>query len=78
MWPWEAFNWGVFWAVVAAGIVWAILRFLKGFLMGMWDGHHERLEAERALKRDKAFAQYEQKQREGWGRDAKPESKLPD
>lgn len=21
MWPWEAFNWGAFWAMVAAGIV---------------------------------------------------------
>jgi len=32
MWPWEAFNWGVFWAVVAAGIVLAVLLLLGSFL----------------------------------------------
>ena len=21
MWPWQAFDWGVFWAVIAAGII---------------------------------------------------------
>jgi hypothetical protein len=21
MWPWEAFNWGVFWAILAAALI---------------------------------------------------------
>ena len=25
MWPWEAFNWGVFWAIIAAGIVYFVV-----------------------------------------------------
>jgi len=25
MWPWQAFDWGVFWAVVAAGAVYLLI-----------------------------------------------------
>jgi uncharacterized paraquat-inducible protein A len=25
MWPWEAFDWGVFWAILAAGIIYFII-----------------------------------------------------
>lgn len=28
VWPWEQFNWGVFWAIIAATIVLAVLYFL--------------------------------------------------
>jgi hypothetical protein len=26
MWPWEAFNWGVFWAIIAAGVIYVIVE----------------------------------------------------
>jgi hypothetical protein len=25
MWPWQAFDWGVFWAIIAAGIIYLII-----------------------------------------------------
>jgi hypothetical protein len=25
IWPWQAFDWGVFWAIVAAGVVYLII-----------------------------------------------------
>ena len=25
MWPWQAFDWGVFWAIIAAGTIYAIV-----------------------------------------------------
>ncbi len=37
MWPWEAFNRGVFWAVTAAGIVLGVLYFVFVLIAGMMD-----------------------------------------
>jgi hypothetical protein len=25
MWPWQAFDWGVFWAIIAAGAIYLIV-----------------------------------------------------
>jgi ABC-type arginine transport system permease subunit len=25
MWPWQAFDWGVFWAIIAAGVIYLIV-----------------------------------------------------
>ena len=38
MWPWEAFNWGVFWAILAAGVIYLAIANLTGFhvLMDRW------------------------------------------
>lgn len=27
MWPWKQFNWGMFWAVLAALIAWQLIRW---------------------------------------------------
>jgi len=37
VWPWEQFNWGVFWAIIAGLIVVGILRFLFGLVIGAMD-----------------------------------------
>jgi hypothetical protein len=38
MWPWEAFNWGVFWAILAAGATCVSAVSLLGILasLGGW------------------------------------------
>ena len=28
MWPWQAFDWGVFWAIIAAGSIYLIIANL--------------------------------------------------
>jgi hypothetical protein len=28
MWPWEQFNWGVFWAVAAVLLIWGVFRWI--------------------------------------------------
>jgi ABC-type arginine transport system permease subunit len=25
MWPWQAFDWGVFWAIIAAGVIYLVI-----------------------------------------------------
>ncbi len=25
MWPWQAFDWGVFWAIIAAGAIYFVI-----------------------------------------------------
>jgi len=25
MWPWQAFDWGVFWAIIAAGLIYLVI-----------------------------------------------------
>jgi NhaP-type Na+/H+ or K+/H+ antiporter len=35
-WPWQEFNWGVFWAVLAALLVSALIRFIHAFLLAVF------------------------------------------
>jgi hypothetical protein len=34
MWPWQQFNWGMFWALIAAFVVVDIFKSLIGFIIG--------------------------------------------
>ncbi len=31
MWPWEQFNWGVFWAVATVVLIWELFRWIGRF-----------------------------------------------
>jgi hypothetical protein len=33
MWPWQAFDWGVFWAILAAGLIYAIVMNIINLLI---------------------------------------------
>ena len=32
MWPWQEFNWGVFWALLAAALIIAVIRAVFVYL----------------------------------------------
>ena len=50
MFPWEAFNWGVFWAVVAAGLVLIAAWFLVTFILGAVAESYDQKEQRRTRK----------------------------
>jgi ABC-type arginine transport system permease subunit len=31
MWPWQAFDWGVFWAIIVAGAVYLVIANIINF-----------------------------------------------
>jgi hypothetical protein len=33
MWPWQSFDWGVFWAIIAAGVIYAIVMNIINLLI---------------------------------------------
>ena len=33
MWPWQVFDWGVFWAIIAAGVIYLILANIINLLI---------------------------------------------
>jgi ABC-type arginine transport system permease subunit len=33
MWPWQAFDWGVFWAIIAAGVIYLIISNIVSLLI---------------------------------------------
>jgi hypothetical protein len=65
MWPWEAFYWGVFWAMVASGIALAALWFVLGALAGLWEEYREREKASIEYRNKLELKRLEQRQRGG-------------
>jgi hypothetical protein len=33
VWPWQEFNWGVFWAIIAAGLIYLTVANIFNFIV---------------------------------------------